>query len=92
MDRQDPVRAHLRPGAIRGLKASATRDLSVGGPNLAAHAFKAGLVDECHLMLCPVVLGGGKRSLPLDTRLDLDLIDERRFGNGVVHLRYRTQV
>lgn len=80
------------PAAIRGLKAAATRDLSVGGPNLAAHAFKAGLVDECHLMVCPVVLGGGKRSLPLDARLDLDLIDERRFGNGVVHLRYRTQV
>ena len=80
------------PAAILELKASATSDLSVGGPKLAAHAFKAGLVDECCLIVCPVVVGGGKRSLPLDVRLDLDLIEERRFGNGVVHLRYRTHV
>jgi dihydrofolate reductase len=80
------------PAAIRELKASAMRDLAVGGPNLAAHAFKAGLVDECHLFLCPVVVGGGKRSLPDHVRLDLELLDERRFANGVVHLRYHTRV
>jgi riboflavin biosynthesis pyrimidine reductase len=72
------------------MKASADRDLAVGGPGLAAHAFRAGLVDECHLFLVPVVVGGGKRSLPDHVRLDLDLLDERRFGNGTVHLRYRT--
>ena len=77
------------PDAVRDMKASATSDLTVGGPNLAAHAFEAGLVDECHLFICPVFLGGGKPSLPSDTRADLELLDERRFGNGVVYLRYR---
>jgi dihydrofolate reductase len=78
------------PDRVRQMKASADRDLAVGGPGLAAHAFRAGLVDECHLFLVPVVVGGGKRSLPDHVRLDLDLLDERRFGNGTVHLRYRT--
>jgi dihydrofolate reductase len=78
------------PDQVRQMKASADRDLAVGGPGLAAHAFRAGLVDECHLFLVPVVVGGGKRSLPDHVRLDLDLLDERRFGNGTVHLRYRT--
>jgi len=75
--------------AIRDLKASAANDLTVGGPNLAAHAFRAGLVDECHLFIHPVLIGGGKASLPRDTRADLELLDERRFGNGVVYVRYR---
>jgi dihydrofolate reductase len=79
------------PNAIRDLKASAANDLTVGGPNLAAHAFKAGLVDECHLLIAPVVLGGGKPSLPRDTRADLELLDERRFSNGVVYVRYRVE-
>jgi dihydrofolate reductase len=79
------------PDAVRRLKASAERDLTVGGPELAAHAFAAGLVDECHVFLAPVVVGGGTRSLPDDVRLDLELLDERRFGNGVVYLRYRTR-
>jgi dihydrofolate reductase len=73
------------------MKAAAERDLTVGGPALAAHAFRAGLVDECHVILAPVVVGGGKQSLPDDVRLDLELVDERRFGNGMVHLRYRTR-
>ena len=79
------------PEAVRQMKASAARDMSVGGPDLAAQAFKAGLVDECHLFVTPIVVGGGKQFLPDDVRLKLELLDERRFGNGVVHLRYRTR-
>jgi dihydrofolate reductase len=79
------------PEAVREMKASAGRDLTVGGPALAAHAFKAGSVDECCVFLTPIVVGGGKRALPDDVRLELDLLDERRFGNGVVFLRYRTR-
>ena len=75
--------------AVRRLKASAERDISVGGPDLAAHAIRAGLVDEYHLFVTPVLVGGGKRSFP-NVRLDLDLVDERRFGNGVVYLHYRS--
>ena len=76
------------PEAVRQVKASAGRDISVGGPELAAHAFEAGLVDECHLFLTPIVVGGGTRSLPDDVRFWLDLVDERRFGSGVIHLHY----
>ena len=76
------------PAAVRDMKAAATSDLTVGGPHLAAHAFKAGLVDECHLFIHPVLVGGGKPALPSDTRADLELLDDRRFGNGVVYLRY----
>jgi dihydrofolate reductase len=79
------------PDAVRRLKAAAGRDISVGGPSLAAEAFRAGLVDECHLFVTPIVVGGGKRSLPDHVRVNLDLIDVRRFGNGVVHLHYRTR-
>ena len=78
------------PEAVRRLKASAERDITVGGPNLAAQAIKAGLVDEFHLFVGPIVVGGGKRALPDDVRLELELLDERRFGNGVVHLQYRS--
>jgi dihydrofolate reductase len=77
--------------AVRQMKASAERDISVGGPGLAAQAIKAGLVDECYLFVTPIVVGGGKKSLPDDVRLKLELLDERRFGNGVVHLHYRTK-
>ncbi|MGH7482996.1 MAG: dihydrofolate reductase family protein [Longimicrobiales bacterium] len=77
------------PEAVRQLKAAAGRDLSVGGPGLAAHAFRAGLVDECYLFLAPIVVGGGKQSLPDNVRLRLELLEERRFGNGMVYLRYR---
>jgi len=79
------------PDAIRQIKASAERDITVGGPELAAHAFRAGLVDECHLFITPIVVGGGKRSLPDKFRLELELLDERRFGNGMVFLHYRTR-
>ena len=75
---------------MRRLKASAERDITVGGPELAAEAIRAGLVDECQLLLSPVVVGGGKRALPDDVRVALELLDERRFANGVVHLHYRT--
>jgi dihydrofolate reductase len=79
------------PQTVRQVKASAGRDLTVGGPGLAAQAFKAGLVDECHLFVAPMVVGGGKQSLPDNVRLKLELLDERRFRNGMVHLRYRTR-
>ncbi len=77
------------PEAVRELKASAAEDLTVGGANLAAHAFRAGLVDECHLFVHPVFVGAGKPAFPRDQRADLELLDERRFGNGVVYVRYR---
>ena len=76
--------------AIREMKARAARDLSVGGPELAAQAIEAGLVDEIHLFLAPIVVGGGKQALPDGVRLELELQSERRFGNGVVHLHYST--
>ena len=79
----------FEPEAVRALKAGADRDLTVGGPALAGEALRAGLVDEVHLFLSPVVVGGGTRALPDGLRLDLALVDERRFGNGVVHLGYR---
>jgi dihydrofolate reductase len=79
------------PEAIRQLKASAERDITVGGPELAAQAIRAGLVDEYHLLVSPIAVGGGKRALPDDVRLELELLDERRFGTGVVHLHYRTE-
>ncbi|HEX3723173.1 MAG TPA: dihydrofolate reductase family protein [Nitrolancea sp.] len=76
-------------GAIQRLKASADRDLTIGGPELTAQALRAGLVDEIHLIISPVVVGGGKPALPGDIVFKLELLDERRFGNGVVHLHYR---
>jgi dihydrofolate reductase len=77
------------PDAVRRLKEAAERDVTVGGPGLAAQAFAAGLVDECHLFLNPVAVGGGTSALPVGLRLELELLDEHRFGNGVVYLRYR---
>ena len=81
----------FEPDVIRGMKASAERDISVGGPDLAAHAFRAGLVDECHLFVAPIVVGGGKPALPKDVRVKLELLDNRRFRGGVVYLHYRTK-
>ena len=82
----------LDPEAVRRLKATADRDLSVGGAELAAQVIEAGLVDEYHLFLVPVVVGGGKRWLPNnDVRINLELLDERRFRAGTVYLRYRTR-
>ena len=77
------------PEAIRRLKASASRDLGVGGPGLAAHAIAAGLVDEIHLFVVPILLGGGTAALPRGIRTTLELLDEHRFGNGTVYLPYR---
>ena len=79
----------FEPAAVRQLKATATRDLAVGGPALAAEALRAGLVDEIHLFLSPVLVGGGTAALPGGVRLDLELLGQRRFGNGVVHLHHR---
>jgi dihydrofolate reductase len=76
--------------AIRRMKDSETRDLTVGGADLAAQAFQAGLVDECHLFFWPVVLGGGKHALPRHARRDFLLLDQQRTGAGVAHLHYRT--
>jgi len=78
------------PEAVRQMKAAAGHDIAVGGPDLAAQAFEAGLVDEVHLFLAPIMVGGGKQSLPDHVRLELELLDERRFGSGMVYLRYRT--
>jgi dihydrofolate reductase len=77
------------PGSVRQMKARSDRDITVGGPALAAEAIRAALTDEIHLVICPVVVGSGKKALPGDVRLRLELLDQRRFGNGVVHLRYR---
>jgi dihydrofolate reductase len=79
------------PDAIRRLKATADRDISIGGPDLAAQALRAGLVDEIQLFLNPIIVGGGNAALPDDVRFPLELIDERRFASGVVYLRYRTR-
>ena len=83
------IERNFDPESVRQMKARAARDITVGGAALAAEAIKAGLVDECHLIITPVVVGGGKKSLPGDVRLRLQLLDERRFSSGVVHLRYR---
>jgi dihydrofolate reductase len=82
---------HFDPGSLRDMKASAAGELMVGGPTLAAHAFNARLVDECHLLIYPVLVGGGKPAFPSDVRVPLELLEEHRFGNGVAYLRYRIQ-
>lgn len=76
------------PEAVRRLKASTDHDIAVAGPELAAQALRAGLVDELLLIVCPVVVGGGARFFPDGVRLDLALVEERRFTNGVVVLQY----
>jgi dihydrofolate reductase len=80
------------PAAVRQLKASSARDITVGGAELAGEAIAAGLVDECHLYLVPILLGGGKRALPDNVRARLGLLAERRFPSGVVHLHYALRV
>ena len=86
------VERQFDPVAITQLKESSARDLTIGGAELAGQAIAAGLVDECHLFLSPVVVGGGKRALPGDVHVELELLDERRFRSGVMHLHYRVQV
>jgi dihydrofolate reductase len=85
------IERNFDPEAIRQMKVSAGRDMVVGGADLAAQAFRAGLVDECHLFVAPIVVGGGKQSLPNDVRVKLELLGERRFEGGMVYLRYRTR-
>ena len=85
------IERDFNPEAVRQKKALAGGDLIVGGPELATQAFKAGLVDECHLFVAPMMVGGGKRSLPDNVRLKLELLDERCFGSGMVYLYYRTR-
>ena len=84
------IEREFDPEAVRRMKATARRDIAVGGPDLAAQATKAGLVDELHLLVVPILVGAGKRALPGDVRLGLRLLDERRFGSGVAHLHYGT--
>ena len=82
------IECEFDPDAVRQLKASSKHDISVDGPELAARAIRAGLVDEFQMFVCPVVVGGGKRFFPDGARLDLELLEERRFNSGVVILRY----
>jgi dihydrofolate reductase len=83
------IEREFDPDVVREMKAAAGRDLTVGGPGLAAEAIRAGLVDEYHFFVVPIVVGAGTPSLPDDVRVPLQLLDERRFGNGTVHLHYR---
>jgi dihydrofolate reductase len=84
------IERDFHPEAARRLKAAGKRDLTVGGPDLAAPAFRARMVDEVHLFLAPIVVGGGKPAVPTGERVELELLDERRFGGGGVRLRYCT--
>ncbi len=79
----------FEPSAVRRMKEEASRDITIGGAELAGEAIRAGLVDECHLFVVPVLVGAGKPALPGGVRARFQLLDQRRFGNGVVHLRYR---
>jgi dihydrofolate reductase len=83
------IEREFEPEAVREMKASADRDLSVGGPGLAAEALRAGLVDELQLFLNPILIGGGLPALPPDLRIELELLAERSFRNGVVYLQHR---
>ena len=85
------IEREFDPAAVRELKAAAERDITVAGPDLAGQALIAGLVDEMQILISPVLVGGGKPALPTGVRLDLDLLDERRFRNGAVFLRYRVR-
>jgi dihydrofolate reductase len=89
--RKTQIERNFDPEAIRRLKEALEQDILIGGPELAAHAFRAGLIDECHLFLTPIIVGGGKPALPDNVRLELELLEERRFGSGVVFLRYGTR-
>lgn len=86
------IAREFNPDAIRKLKESSRADITIGGPDLAKQAMSMGLVDECHLLVHPIILGGGKRALPDNLRMQLQLLSERSFGNGVVHLHYRIVV
>jgi dihydrofolate reductase len=79
----------FEPGAVQQMKDTAGRDISIGGPGLAQHAFEAGLVDEVHLFTFPIIIGGGKPALPHGVRLELQLLNERQFPKGVIYSHYR---
>ena len=86
--RKTRLEREFDPQVVRDLKAQLPHDLAVGGPTLAAHAIRAGLVDEYHLFVAPIIIGGGKPFLPVNVRVMLELLDERSFDNGMIHLRY----
>jgi dihydrofolate reductase len=89
--RKTKIERNFDPEAIKQLKKTAQHDISIGGPELAAHAFQSGLIDECHLFLTPIIVGGGKPSLPDNVLLELELLAERRFSNGTVYLHYQAR-
>jgi dihydrofolate reductase len=89
--RKTQIVRNFDPEAIRQLKGTVEQDILIGGPELAAEAFRSGLIDECHLFVASIILGGGKPALPDNVRLELALLDERRFANGTVFLRYRVE-
>lgn len=82
------IEREFEPARVHQLKEASESDLSIGGATIGAEAFRHGLVDECVLLLCPAVVGGGKPALPRGGRLDLELLDHRRFGNGAIYVRY----
>jgi len=88
--RKTQLKQSFDPEAIRQLKADSEHDILIGGPELATHAFRAGLIDECHLFVIPILVGGGKSALPDNVRIALELLEEHRFVHGTVYLRYRT--
>lgn len=85
------IEPEFDPEAVRRLLGSSPHDVLIGGPHLAAHAFRSGLIGEVHLFVVPVLVGGGTRALPRDVRVDLDLVDVRRFDSGVAHLHHRVR-
>ena len=89
--RKTQIERTFDPEAIRRLKEAVKQDIHIGGAELAAQAFRSGLIDECHLFLIPIIVGGGKPALPDNVRSELELLEERRFGNGMVFLRYRVR-
>jgi dihydrofolate reductase len=89
--RKTKIERNFDPEAIRRLKESVEQAIHIGGAELAARAFRSGLLDELNLFIAPIILGGGKPALPDSVRLELELLEERRFGNGAVYVRYRTR-
>lgn len=89
--RKTQIERNFDPETIRQLKETSEREILIGGADLATHAFRAGLIDEYQLFITPIIVGGGKPSLPDNIRLELELLEERRFGNGMVFLRYRVK-
>jgi dihydrofolate reductase len=89
--RKTQLERSFDPESIQQLKEAVKHDIHIGGPELAAHAFRSKLIDECQLFIAPIIVGGGKQGLPANVRLELELLEERRFDSGVVFLRYRTR-